>query len=352
MKAAVLVENEKIIYSDIDIPVLSDNEILIKVKATGICGSDVPRVLNGKAHHYPIVLGHEFSGEVCEISNTISQNPQNIQIGDYVTAAPLLPCMVCGDCVLGNYSLCKKYSFIGSRINGSFAEYIKVPIKNAVKFDKSISFEQGAFFEPSTVALHGLMRTDYTGGGDAAILGSGTIGLFTLQWAKIYGAKRVFVFDIDDNRLLLAKNLGADEIINTTKADIDEFVKEKTGGKNFDYVFETAGSTETMKQSFDIAGNKCRVCFIGTPTKNLEFTPELFEKMNRKEFTLTGSWMSYSAPFPGKEWILTAHYFNTGQLKFDESMIFKKFHFKDADKAFDMYKKNEVKGKMLFINND
>lgn len=348
MRAALLTENEKILYSEIETPSISDGEVLVQVKAAGICGSDVPRVLKGTAHHYPIVLGHEFSGVVADISRADSEK-SGLAIGDSVTAAPLVPCMICDDCVLGNYSLCKHYSFIGSRVNGAFAEYVKVPVKNAVKFDKSISFEQGSFFEPSTVALHGLMRVDFTGGGDMCILGGGTIGIFTLQWAKIFGAKRVVVFDIEKSRLDLCEKFGADAIVNSIESDPMQFTKEYTNGKGFDYIFETAGSAVTMKQSFALAGNKARICFIGTPTVNLDFTPAEFENMNRKEFMLTGSWMSYSAPFPGKEWTLTAHYFKTGQLKFDESLIYKKFALKDADTAFGLYKENKVKGKILLI---
>jgi L-iditol 2-dehydrogenase len=338
MKAGVLYANEDIRYTDYETPIINSDEILVKIKMTGICGSDVPRVLHNGAHFFPIVLGHEFSGEVCEIG----ENVTGFEIGDRVSGAPLVPCMKCVDCQNGNFSLCKNYTFIGSRIQGSFAEYVKMPAQNAIKFDKSISFEQGAFFEPSTVALHGLKLTDYKGGGNVAILGGGTIGLFTMQWAKIFGAKTVTVFDISDDRLNLAKKLGADFAINT--------LKEQTQEK-FDYVFETAGQPITMQMAFEIAGNKANICFIGTPHNDLTFTPKQWENMNRKEFKLTGSWMSYSAPFPGDEWTLTAHYFKTGQLKFDESLIFKKYPMSQINEAFMLYKDpKSVGGKILLYN--
>lgn len=223
-----------------------------------------------------------------------------------------------------------------------------MPEKNAVKFEDSVSFEQGAFFEPATVALHGLLRTGYRGGENVAILGGGTIGLFTAQWAKIFGAKKVTVFDISDERLKLAEKLGIDEGINTLDKDFMEQAMALTGGKGFGYVYETAGVTTTMKYAFRLAANKAGVCFIGTPTKELSFSVEEWENMNRKEFTLTGSWMSYSAPFPGKEWELTAHYFKTGQLKFDDSLIFKKMPLSEIADAFELYKeKGTVKGKIL-----
>lgn len=343
MKAGVVHGKEDIRFEDIAKPTPKDKQVLIKVKYTGVCGSDVPRVNDGTCHFFPNVLGHEFSGVIEEIGEGVT----SLKVGDRVAGVPLVPCMGCIDCQTGNYSLCKNYSFIGSREFGSFAEYVVVPEKNAVKFEDEVSFEQGAFFEPATVALHGLQRVPYEGGKTVAILGGGTIGLFTMQWAKIFGAKKVVVFDINNERLNLAKKLGSDNGINTLDENFMEDALELTDNRGFDYVFETAGNTMTMKMAFELAANKANVCFIGTPTKEITFSIKEWEQMNRKEFNLTGSWMSYSAPFPGKEWELTAHYFKIGELKFDESLIYKKIPLKEISTAFEMYKNNQVKGKLL-----
>ena len=349
MKAAVVCANEDVRYMDIEEPQVSAGMVKIRVKASGICGSDIPRVLHNGVHFYPIVLGHEFSGEVVEIGEGVTK----VQVGDKVTGAPLLPCLTCDDCQNGNYSLCKNYSFIGSRQQGSNADYLVIPERNAVPFDKSISYEQGAMFEPSTVALHGLKLNDYKGGEYVAVLGCGTIGIFTAQWAKIFGAKKVVVFDISDERLALAKRMGADEVVNTLKENYMEEAKAITGGKGYGYVFETAGQVPTMHMAFELAGNKANVCFIGTPHVDLTFTPKMWENMNRKEFKLTGSWMSYSAPFPGKEWELTAHYFATGQLKYDPEFVYKKIPMSQAQEAFQLFKTpGLVKGRILLVNED
>ena len=338
MKAAVLHANEDIRYEDYPTPETKPGTVKIKVRATGICGSDVPRVLHNGAHFYPIVLGHEFAGDIVEIGEGVT----GLREGDTVSGAPLLPCHKCISCQQGDYALCKKYSFIGSREQGSFAEYVVIPAVNAVKYDPSIPYEQTALFEPSTVALHGLFLTDYKGGEDVAVLGGGTIGLFTMQWAKIFGAKSVTIFDINDSRLALAKKLGADKIVNTSKNSPEG---------EYGYVFETAGSTTTMVQAFHVAGNKAGVCFIGTPHVDISFTPKEWENMNRKEFKLTGSWMSYSAPFPGKEWDLTAHYFATGELRFDDELIFKTFPMSKAAEAFALFENpSQVGGKIMLIN--
>lgn len=344
MKAGVIYAKEDLRYEDIETPKVKNDEVLVKVKYTGICGSDVPRVNGDACHFFPNVLGHEFSGTVEDFGADV----KHLKKGQRVAGVPLVPCMKCGDCQRGDYSLCKHYSFIGSRQFGSFAEYVAVPERNVVPFDDGVSFEQGALFEPATVALHGLERVPYRGGKNVAILGGGTIGLFVMQWAKIFGAAQTVVFDIQDERLELAKSLGATEGVNTLQDGFMERANALTGGKGYDYVFETAGNTITMKMAFELAANKAGVCFVGTPTRELTFSVDEWENMNRKEFTLTGSWMSYSAPFPGHEWEAVAHYFGTGQLKYTDELIFKKIPLSKIAEAFEMYKTpGAVKGKIL-----
>ncbi len=347
MKAAVVTANEEVRYMEVEEPSAGPGMVKIRVAASGICGSDVPRVLHHGVHFYPIVLGHEFSGDVAEVGEGVTK----VKVGDRVTGAPLLPCMKCDDCQNGNYSLCRHYSFIGSRQQGSNADYVVIPEQNVIPYDPSISYEQGAMFEPSTVALHGLLQNDYRGGGTVAVLGGGTVGMFTMQWARIFGAAKAVVFDISPRRLELTRRLGAEAVVDTTKENFMEEAMALTGGKGFDYVFETAGQVSTMQTAFALAANKARVCFIGTPHENLTFTPAQWENMNRKEFHLTGSWMSYSSPFPGKEWELTAHYYATGQLKFDPDFIYKKMPMSQAQEAFQMFKTpGLVQGKLLLIN--
>ena len=181
MKAAVVVANEDVQYQEIEEPKVTKGAVKIKVRYSGICGSDIPRVLNHGVHFYPIVLGHEFSGDVVEVGEGVTK----VKVGDRVSGAPLLPCMKCDDCQKGNFCLCKHYSFIGSRQQGSNADYVVVPEQNAVPFDKSVSYEQGAMFEPATVAIHGVFQNDYHGGEYVAILGGGTVGMFTMLFVLL-----------------------------------------------------------------------------------------------------------------------------------------------------------------------
>lgn len=344
MKAGVLYAQNDIRYADFPEPELRPGCVKVRIHACGICGSDVPRVLGTEAHFFPIILGHEFSGEVVETADDVKA----LAPGDRVAGVPLVPCMSCADCQKGDYALCNSYSFIGSRINGAFAQYIVVPEANAVKIGDSVSWTMGALFEPAAVALHGLLHVDFKGGEDVVILGTGNIGILAMQWARIFGARRVAVMDILDERLELAKSLGADAVFNSADPAFLEKVSEYTAGRGFKYVFETAGQPETIKLCFELAGNKAAVCCVGTPHRDFDFSWRLWEKMNRREFTVTGTWMSYSPPFPGDEWRLTAHYFGNGQLRLHESMIYKTFPLSEIDKAFELFKSpGAVKGKII-----
>ncbi|MCR4589391.1 MAG: galactitol-1-phosphate 5-dehydrogenase [Lachnospiraceae bacterium] len=344
MKAGVIYAPNDIRYEDMADPEPKAGEVRVKVKYTGICGSDVPRVNADACHFYPNVIGHEFSGTIDKVGEGVTR----FKPGDRVAGVPLVPCMECADCQTGNYSLCKHYSFIGSRQQGSFAEYVCVPEMNAVPIADGVSFEQGALFEPTTIALHGLERVNYKAGKYVAVLGTGTIGVLLVNWLRVFDAKKIVVFDIVPEKLEFAKKMGADDGINTLDKDFMEQAMALTGGHGFDYVYETAGNTITMKMAFALAANKAEMCFVGTPTKDLTFSVSEWENMNRKEFNLTGSWMSYSAPFPGHEWSLTGEYYGNGKLRYDEGLIFKKYPLSRIAEAFELYKTpGAVKGKIL-----
>lgn len=347
MKAAVLYGDYDLRYEEFAEPEVKPGFVKVKVGACGVCGSDIPRITAGKAHYYPIVLGHEFAGTVAEVGEGVT----SLKPGDHIAAAPLVPCLECRDCSNGHYSQCKNYTFIGSRIPGGYGEYVVMPERNAVKIDDRIPFEQGALFEPSTVALHGVRCADYKGGGIVAVLGGGTIGLFTMQWAKILGAKKVVVFGLDKKDLEIATRLGADAVISTLDEDFMEQAMAETEGVGYDYVFETAGATATMKMAFDLAANQAHVCMIGTPSQDLTFTPRQWEQLNRKEFKLTGSWMSGNAPYPGDEWTLTSHCFANGQLKYDEGIFYKKIPLSKPEELTETLKdRSKIKGRILLVH--
>lgn len=344
MKAAVVHNQDIIKYEEFPKPEILSDEILIRVRKSGVCGSDLPRVLGKGARYYPIVLGHEFSGEIAEIG----QDVKGFKLGDRVSGAPLLPCHSCIDCQRGDHAQCKNYSFVGSRLPGSWAEYIKLPALNAINLSPKVSFIEGAFMEPITVALHGLFLMNFIGGHDLAIIGMGTIGLLTLQCAKAMGAKNIYAFDIDDERLAVAKEYGAYETINTGQEGFLDRVWELTDSRGFENVVETAGVEFTEKLSLELAANKANLMFIGTPSSPITLEPREFEHINRKELLVRGSWMSYSAPFPGKEWELAAYYLDKGLVRVDK-LIDRIVPLSKAPEVFEDFKiPGKIKGKVLF----
>ena len=169
-----------------------------------------------------------------------------------------------------------------------------------------------------------------------------------MQWAKIFGAAGITAVNRSRERLPLAARLGADHTVSTLDEDWIDRLMKITDGKGFDYVFDCTGNADSMKNAFRLAANKADICMVGTPKKEMSYTVQEWEQMNRKEFRLTGSWMSYSAPCPGEEWILTAHYFGTGELIYDEAMVDRVIGLSEIAEAFELYKTpGLVKGKIL-----
>lgn len=343
MKAAVLHAPCELRYEEIPTPVPGPGEVRIAVRYTGVCGSDIPRVLGNGAHFFPLVLGHEFSGTV----DALGEGVTGWQAGDAVSAAPLIPCHQCEVCQRGLFSQCRKYSFVGSRQNGSWAEYVVVPQENVVKLDASIDHLAGAFMEPLTVGLHGLYLMDFRPGVDTVIIGMGTIGLLTLQAAKKLGAGRTVVMDIDPERLELARKLGADAAVNSTDADAVAQVMELTEGRGGEMVLETAGAPAAEILALQTAAAHGSVMFVGTPSKPLTLAPAQFELINRKELTVRGSWMSYSAPFPGREWKMAAQYLTDGSVQ-TAPLLDRVVGLDEAWNAFQDIRDGKVKGKVMF----
>lgn len=347
MKAAVVYAQNDIRYDDYPEPQARPGAVKIHVRACGICGSDIPRVLGTAAHFYPVVLGHEFSGEVAEVGEGVTA----FKPGDPVVCASLIPCRSCPDCARGHFSLCKHYTFIGSRIQGAMADYVVAPAENVIRLEGAGSFEEAALTEPASVALHGVLQSDFRGGQRVAVVGAGTIGMFTAQWAELLGAKHVIYFDIDDGRLALAKEITGHEGVNTQKREAVEAMRELTGGAGFDYVFGVSGAPASYKTAFAVTANKACVCFIGTPAQEIAFSVGEWELINRRELHVTGSWMSYTAPFPGPAWTMCVEYLASGRLKCDQRMIYKKFPMAQCREAFACYEHPEqVKGRILLVN--
>lgn len=300
MKAAVLHAPGDLRIEQAAMPSLADKEdhVLLKVAAAGICGSDIDRVMKTGTYHFPTIPGHEFCGEIAEVGSKVL----NWKPGDRVVAAPILPCRKCSSCQEGNYGQCDNYNYLGSRTDGGFAEYVAVPESNLIRLPDEVSYLEGAAIEPAAVTLHGIMRLRFSPGDTAVILGCGAIGLFAVQMAKIMGATHVIAADIDEEKLEFARKAGADTSINAIKTKVVAEILNLTDGKGADIVIETAGTSITQVQSIEVCKKHGQILYLGTAHKDVVIPPHVFEHIVRNEVTITGSWNSYSAPFPGREW--------------------------------------------------
>lgn len=318
MKAAVLESLGNIQTKMVDIPQISDDEVLVKVKYAGICGSDIPRSMITGARLYPLILGHEFSGTVAKTGKNVRQLAE----GDRVVVAPLIPCRKCIYCQEGNYGLCEQYTIIGTGCDGAFAEYTKVPQEHVLKIPDHLDLESACGVEPATIGFFGLQKAKIQPGETVVVMGCGSIGQLTLQWAKIFGASKVIAVDIFDDKLELAKELGADITINSKKTDPIREIKRITNG-GADVVAETAGSAITQQQSILAARKRGRVVFIGITHKGLELTEDTVDHIMRGEITIQGSWNSYTSPYPGFAWKAAIDFLANGKINFKKMVSHK-----------------------------
>ena len=311
MKAAVLHAPADLRIETVAVPAPGPGEVLVRVRAAGICGSDLERVMVTGTYSFPTIPGHEFSGEIVELGAEVS----GFSTGDRVAVAPLIPCRSCDYCQQGFYGQCEHYNFLGSRTDGAFAQYVKVPVESLIPLPDKVDYFEGAAIEPCAVALHGIIRIGIKSGDTVAVLGCGAIGLFALQFAKILGATRVIAVDISPWKLEMAAQAGADECINGAQVDPVAEILRLTGGKGANVCCETAGVSVTQEQCIRAAAKQGRVLYLGTAHKDVVLPPATFEHMIRGEVTLTGAWNSYSAPYPGVEWRAVLDYIASGKLK-------------------------------------
>ncbi|WP_010097373.1 galactitol-1-phosphate 5-dehydrogenase [Ornithinibacillus scapharcae] len=288
----------------------NENEVIIRVKAVGICGSDTSRYKKLGPYVEGMTFGHEFAGEVVEVGRKVT----NVKVGDRVAGCPAFICGECIYCQKGEPSRCDKLSVIGAYRPGAYAEYTKLPATHVIPLPDNVDYDTAAMVEPSAVVAHGFYRTKIQPGAEVAIMGVGSIGLLAVQWAKIFGAKKVYAIDIDDNKLAIAKELGADVVINSLDKLAHEEIMEYTNGHGVDIAIESAGSPITSSQIFALPRKGGEVVFLGIPYADINIERFFFEKIVRNELTVYGSWNAVSTPFPGKEWSSTIHYMSTGQI--------------------------------------
>lgn len=345
MKAAVLYGIGDIRYEEMEIPPVKEGEALIKVKVCGVCGSDIPRVMEKGTYYFPLIPGHEISGEVVKVKG----ESKEIKKEDRVTVFPLIPCGRCPYCKTGEYNLCDNYTYLGSRCNGGFAEYVKAPLKNLIKIPQKVSYEEAALTEPASVALHALRRVKIDIGDKLAILGTGPVGILLAQWARIMGANCIFLVDIEEKKLEIARECGFTKLVNSKKEDPVNKIKNETRGEGVDIVIEAAGVPITFKQSIELVRKGGKVVFLGNMRGEVTISEKIISSILRKELTLYGSWNSSFTPLPKNEWATSLQFMERGELKV-KPLITHRFKLKEVKKAFQMmYEKKEFFNKVVFL---
>lgn len=251
---------------EVPVPEIEPHEVLIRVKATSICGTDV--------HIYtwdawaesrikaPMVFGHEFSGVVVKVGSAVT----GVQVGEHVSAETHVVCHQCLQCRTGQYHICKNTQILGVDFQGCFAEYVKMPAENLWKNPVDMPFEKASIQEPMGNAVHTVLAGPVSGK-TVAIVGCGPIGIMAVAVAKASGATQVIALDINDYRLDLAKKVGATTVINPGKEDPVQRVLELTEGDGVEVVCEMSGHPVAMRQAFEMLTNGGRMSILSLPTQ-------------------------------------------------------------------------------------
>lgn len=344
MKAQVYYEPGKIKLEEVDIPQISDNEVLVKVKACGICGSDLSYYYghspvmtpDGKG---PIILGHEFSGEIVEVGK-IPQSMKLFKPGDRVIVNPVQQCNSCPACSKGNFNVCSNVNVLGVSTDGAFAEYCKSSFTHVYKIPDTMSYEEGAVAEPLACIMNGVSLLNVGIGDSVVVLGPGAIGNLAIQLIKARGAGKIILVGIIDYTLEKGKESGADILINTLDKnspyyteDLVKKISELTGGNLADKVIVTAGVLSAMQDALKVSGCRSTIVYFGLPGPNDELkVPMLNTLYAAKEIKF--SWL---APLV---WPSVINAMGTGRID-AKKVVTHKFSLEDVVKGIEFMKESK-----------
>lgn len=347
MKARVLKSVGNLEYCDYPMPEVAEDEVLFRVRACGICGSDIPRIFVNGTYHFPTIPGHEFSGEVVAAGSSKYEN----LVGMRATVFPLIPCKTCESCNKGSYEMCKSYDYLGSRSDGAFAEYVRVPVWNLVPIPDNLSFEEAAMTEPCAVGLHALRRAQIEVGDTVAIFGPGTIGMLVAQWARAWGAK-VLLIGTDINNWDFIESLGFYDYCNSSHEDAIEWVKKMTNGIGADITIEAVGANITACNCLEAVAAGGKVLFIGNPHSDFTFPQNNYWQILRKQLTLYGTWNSSYSDTHKSDWNLVVDAMATGKIDV-KKLITHKFDLEHMDEGLEIMRDNkEFFAKIMVVNED
>jgi L-iditol 2-dehydrogenase len=303
MKALLLSEYKHLAVAELPAPTPGPGEVLIRVAACGICGSDIHGYDGTSGRRIPpIVMGHEAAGLV----EAVGEGVTSYSVGDRVTFDSTVYCGDCEFCRRGEVNLCNHRQVVGVscgdyRRAGAFAEYVTVPERILYRLPDKLSFSDAAMLEAVSVAIHAVRVAEVSGSETALIIGAGMIGLLILQAARTSGCSRIFVADVDTTRLELAHSLGADAVIEGSGASLTSRIDQLTSGRGVDVVFEAVGRPETVAGAIDCASKGGTVTLVGNISSEVSIP---LQKVVTRQIRLQGSCASAGEYPQAMEWVV------------------------------------------------
>jgi 2-desacetyl-2-hydroxyethyl bacteriochlorophyllide A dehydrogenase len=260
MKQATMTEPGRIIFEDVPVPVPGPREILLGIKRIGVCGSDI-HVYHGKHPFtsYPVIQGHEFSARVESIGTGVTR----VSPGMKATARPQVVCGRCKPCRRGDYNICDVLKVEGFQAPGCAREFFITTEDKIVPLPDSLTYDQGAFVEPVSVAVHAVARGGNLAGKNIVVLGAGTIGNLVAQVAHCCGARDIFITDVSEYRLEIARRCGIQHVSNASKETLKDAAQRVFGEDGFDIAFEAVGIETTMAAAIDAINKGGTIVVIG-----------------------------------------------------------------------------------------
>lgn len=289
---------------DVQPPSLDGDSVLVKVAACGICSSDIPRIFVNGTYHFPTVPGHEFSGTVAKAGGPAGEP----WVGKRVGVFPLIPCRECDQCSQGRYEMCRHYDYLGSRSDGGFAEFAKVPIWNLVELPDGMPFEHAAMLEPASVALHAasaaLSGSESGPACRAGVNGTGAIGMLVACWLKQLGCADVTVRGRSAGKRAMAGALGL------------SYVDASSGEPEaaYDILVEAVGTETSLAQCITAANAGARIVVMGNPPGDIALARDVYWKILRSQLTIVGVWNSSYEHDAACEWSRAAGAMASGAL--------------------------------------
>lgn len=348
MKAYVLESVAKLEWKEVERPALKDGEVLVEVKAAGVCGSDIPRIFQTGTYHFPTIPGHEFSGNVVEAYG----ERESVWLGKRVGVFPLIPCGTCSSCEKQAYEMCSNYNYLGSRCDGGFAEYVAVPVWNLIELPDEVRYEEAAMLEPASVALHVVRKLDLSHVKKVALLGLGTIGSIIVQWLADYGIEEVLATGHRAEFGTVMKEVADEhyQYLNAQDADVVSWITSATDGQGVDIVIDCIGSEQSLADSIASVTPGGQILIVANPKGDVSLPKNVYWQILRKQIRLFGTWNSSFWHSEEDDWHQVLKACCEKRLRLSE-LITHKFSFEQLHDGLDvMRQKNEYRNKVMICN--